>query len=447
MNFFSPIFRWLRPAPNRKKVGARSARYLDSAERSRRIEAPSDPMASSGGRTPSAPSAPNDRIALDAMKSAIRKGFNSTQPVTVARQLHGRQEQMDLLIEGVLDRGNHAMIFGGRGTGKTSLARVFANVADNRGYLVFYMACEPGQSFTSLIAPFLDAVRSSDARAASAPLAPDPAPSLSPRDVVEILADHGQRKFIFVLDEYDRITDHTVQHELARLMKLLSDAALPVHIIAVGIASGLDQLIEGHESLRRHVSAIPIVKIETPAVFDLITRGATYAGLNFTDASRETIAHVACGSPYHVRLFCALACFETLRQRKTMVELSMALTGMIRSVDSWALTNPGNAALFRETIALGASDWPLIEKIARAAATTPGGFTLESLDYNADSDTGVMDLLAPALRVHPDDGEITFRDSLAPQFLLAMLLASQHGDHSSLRVINLMDAHLQSAAL
>ncbi len=433
MNIFTRIARWLGLSAGERDVRKTKGKRHPTPMLDRATVAPTG-----------APPAPTDAMAIDAMRSAVRKGFNSTQPVTIARHLHGRQQEMDLLVEGVLDRGNHAMIFGGRGTGKTSLARVFANMADNRGYLVFYMACEPGQDFTSLIAPFLDAARTNAPRAMQPP-SPIPA-QLTPRDVVEILAEHGQRKFIFILDEFDRVTDATVLAELARLMKLLSDAAVPAHIVAVGIASGLNQLITGHESLRRHISAVPIVRIDSNAVYELIDRGAAHAGLSFTDAARETIAHIACGSPYHVRLFCALACFEALRQRKTVVELSSVLAGMVRSVDDWTITNPSDTALFHEVIGLGSDHWPMIEQVARAA-TVPPGVTLGDIEPQSDQASLAMALLARTMQARPGSGELMFRDSLAPQFLLAMLFASQHGDHLNNRVVNLVDAQRQSVAL
>ncbi|MFD2428663.1 hypothetical protein ACFSUK_12045 [Sphingobium scionense] len=217
---------------------------------------------------------------------------------------------------------------------------------------------------------------------------------------MEILADHGQRKFIFILDEFDRVADTDVLAELARLMKLLSDAAVPVHIVAVGIASGLNQLIAGHESLRRHISAVPIVRIDSDAVYELIDRGAAHAGLNFTDAARETIAHIACGSPYHVRLFCALACFEALRQRKTVVELSSVLAGMVRSVDDWKITNPSDAALFHEAIGLGSDHWPMIERVARAA-TIPPGIAPGDVEPQCDQASLAMALLTRTMHARP----------------------------------------------
>ena len=433
MNIFTRIARWLRRTPEperRREAPGRRSRATGSAPEN----------AQSAGAASVTPST-NAAMSADAVRSAIRKGFNATQPVTAARHLHGRQQEMDLLVEGVLDRGNHAMIFGGRGTGKTSLARVFANVADNRGYLVFYMACEPGQDFTSLIAPFLDAARGNLPRspATDAPII------VGPRDVVEALAEHGQRKFIFILDEFDRITAPAVLGELSRTMKLLSDAALPVHILAVGIASGLSQLIEGHESLRRHMTAVPIVRIDTSAVFDLIDRGASQAGLNFSDAARETIAHVACGSPYHVRLFCALACLETLRQRKTVVEMPATLAGMMRAVDDWTITNPTDAALFHEAIDLGAGHWPVIEQVVRAAIVPPG-LAPEQQAPHIDRDGPVLEILRRAMHARPGSTALMFRDSLAPQFLLGMLSASRHGDHLTRRVVSLVEGQRQSAA-
>src|SRR3546814_4452597 len=140
-------------------------------------------------------------------------------------------------------------------------------------------------------------------------------------------------------------------------MKVLADAAMPVHSVAVGIAAGVDALIAGHAALGRHMSVIPISRIESQAVFDIIAKGAVSTGMGFTDASRETIAHLACGSPYHVRLFCALACFEVIKRQERKVDLPATLAGAARAVNDWALTNAEEDARFRSVVATHTRPW------------------------------------------------------------------------------------------
>jgi hypothetical protein len=413
MSLFSRIRDWLRPRSKKRRL-LPSAR-IDGAALLADREAPAAPTANS-------------------LRSAIRKGFNSTQPVTSVRYLHGRDEQLGLLVEGVLDRYKHAFIYGQRGSGKTSLARVFANIADDRGFVVLYSACEAGQDFDGLMRPYLSAIHER-LQAQALPDTP-----LTVRDVVEILSNQSRHKLIFILDEFDRVLDMSVQHEVARLMKMLSDAAVPVQIVAVGIASGLDALVEGHESLRRHVTAIAVTRIDSSAVFALIERGAAQTGLSFTDASRETIALLSCGSPYHVRLFCALACFDVIRRRERVIDLSATLTGIARAIDDWSLTNARDAALFRHIIASESRLWDSLDMIARSVATD-GGIGEDHIHANGGlADAAAM--LAEALtRAKGQNGYLVFRDNLAPQFLSAMLFGARNDNHVDHKIVNIAEQH------
>ena len=88
----------------------------------------------------------------------------------------------------------------------------------------------------------------------------------------------------------------------------------------------------------------------------------------------------------------------------------------------------------------------MIEQVARAA-TVPPGVALGDIEPQSDQASLAMALLARTMQARPGSGELMFRDSLAPQFLLAMLFASQHGDHLNNRVVNLVDAQRQSVAL
>jgi MoxR-like ATPase len=417
------LFPWLK-----SWFGPKRRQTAHSAELARRMAAIRAAAAQ--------PDRPKDAVkapapSADALRAAIRKGFNASQPVTSSAQLHGRREQVELLVEGVLDRGNHALIYGARGSGKTSLARVFANAADNRGYVVLYSACEPEQDLGQLMTPYLEAIAGCKVNL------PADRP-VNPRDVTEMLALHARRNFILILDEFDRVNEPSVQHDISRLMKMLSDAAITVQIVAVGIASGLGHVLEGHASLRRHMSVIPITRIESQAVFDIIAKGARSIGMDFTDASREMIAHLACGSPYHVRLFCALACFEAIKRQEKMVDLHATLAGVARAVNDWALTNADDAALFRKVIAMNPTHWDMIETVARTVATHG------SMPFRVGD--AILDQLEAALMADATQDHIVFKDSLAPQFLLAMIFASENSDKIDENIVSINDLHRQSVA-
>jgi hypothetical protein len=215
-----------------------------------------------------------------------------------------------------------------------------------------------------------------------------------------------------ILDEFDRIENQETNEQIATLMKLLSDARAPVQLLLVGIARTIDELVVCHPSLRRHLVPIPIGRISREDTQTLIATGAKRAGLLFPQESRDAIASIACGSPYHVQLFCYVAAIEAVRQNKQTVDLAFTKAGIRRAFDVWAMLNQQDAELFEALASRSPADIAAVLIATREAAER---------DY-LTSDTPGAALLAPALctdGMRPD--RLYFRDGAAPQFLLALL--------------------------
>ncbi|MDX3908906.1 MAG: ATP-binding protein [Sphingobium sp.] len=362
----------------------------------------------------------------DPRRRRVSINFNSTQPVQNRRDLYGRAEKLEALFDAVVLREQHALIYGARGSGKTSLVRVFADYADQQGLVIIYTACEPQQSFAQLLKPYLQTIPRSCITEGRDVLFRDALRNLSdnltPRNAVDFLEEFTTRRLIFIFDEFDRILGREVRLEFASFLKLLADALLPVQAVLVGIGGNLADLITDHPSLRRHLTAIPIGRISASAVQEMIDVGAEQAGLPFDAASKELIASLACGSPYHVRLFCAQAGLQTLRRGRDTVTSTDALAGILAATEDWALMSDEDAAIFRYLAEKNAALHHALAHVARSAAMLdavsmphivrelPGGQAEQAIQA-----------FGPALQ-RRDDGQYVFRDSGAPQFFLALLL-------------------------
>src|SRR5215216_5318327 len=78
--------------------------------------------------------------------------FSPGAPIDEDALFAGRTAQIDLLVEAVLQRGQHAIIYGERGVGKTSIARTFSKrlITPTSGLSAIQVNCDPGDTFTSL---------------------------------------------------------------------------------------------------------------------------------------------------------------------------------------------------------------------------------------------------------------------------------------------------------
>jgi hypothetical protein len=351
-----------------------------------------------------------------AVTARIVEAFDSAHPVRHRENLHGRDDKLEALCEAVLLSRQHAIIHGARGSGKTSLSQVFGDYADQHGAVVLYTACEAQASFSDLIGayiPFLPdscvALQDKATFCAERDALPK---DVGPRALVDFLSCLAPDcQIILILDEFDRVTDPEVNDQVATLMKLLSDARSPIQFLLVGIARTVDEIIVAHPSLRRHLVPIPIGRISSQDTVALIEKGAARAGVRFTDESKAEITAISCGSPYHAQLFCYVAALEAARRKCDVIDLDLTRIGMRRAFETWSKLNPDDAALFG-TLAMGSDDQV---QAVRAAA-------LEAATHDCLAEGGQgAELLGPALRQDHEAGRFYFRDSAAPQLLLAML--------------------------
>lgn len=399
----------------RKLNGSGSGRAKPVRESTLVLDVPYVESAVEPIEVPAAAPAPNRLL--------LARVFDSAHPVRSRSELLGRERELDELLSATLDFGQHTIVHGARGSGKTSLVRIFGDHADQAGAVVIYMACEPGASFGDLILPYLRALPAASLRAggreAFAQALANLSSNVGPRVIVELVAEHIVVPVVLIFDEFDRITDPSVKADIAAAMKLLSDALSTVTFMLVGIARDVSDVVDAHPSLRRHMRTVAVGRIEASSVEALLSAGAAASGLEFDADARAIIARAACGSPFHVRVFAhhsALACVA--RHSKSISSLD-ARTGLQSALENWASMNIADAKTFVKLVESG-QKLDLIEAAARSAAVN------DRLEHGESGDDIGKALLADLMR--PEIGEdpaMVFRDSVAPQFLIAMIILAE----------------------
>lgn len=365
---------------------------------------------------------PPARTAI-ASRLKLARVFDSAHPVRNREELLGRDRELEQLLAATLDFRQHAIVHGARGSGKTSLVRVFGDHADQNGAVVIYMACELGASFSDLILPYLRALPVSALwpgkyEAFTRALGGLP-PTIGPRAVVELLAEYVSSPVVFIFDEFDRVTDVAVKSDIAAAMKLLSDALSPVLFMLVGIARDVSDVVDAHPSLRRHMRIVALGRISADSVTALINDGGAAAGIRFDADALALLARAACGSPFHVRMFAHHAALAATQAGHEVVGSADVRAGLRTALEHWASTNIADAATFVRLVESG-QKLDALERAARAAAV------YDRLEEGDAAEREGMDLLADAVR--PEGGHATaavFRDSVAPQFLIAFIILAE----------------------
>ncbi|GAC1576661.1 MAG: hypothetical protein NVS3B5_08320 [Sphingomicrobium sp.] len=348
----------------------------------------------------------------------VYRAFDASQPVNDPAALRGRESQLSALLAGVLLRRNHGIIAGPRGSGKTSLVRSFGQSIDRDGIIVLYAACDDGTNFGDLMREYLQQIPDSsldsenvlDFRERVRTLTAD----ATPNQVTSLLSQITYSQVIIICDEFDRVTQADLQWKTSSLLKLLSDARIPVRFMLVGDGSAFETIIRGHSSLSRHITLVRTDPLDKSAMLDLLNDCAMRCGLTFSPEGLRLIQDVACGSPYHARLFGLHAAIQALCGYNGTIGVAEVLDGLSSAFDEWAKLNvPASDAIL--AIASGFHGDPAtFVGIARSVIEATGDFG----DGAQVSLTPAQQIaLAPALE--PIKGAVRFRDPIAPQFLIA----------------------------
>lgn len=245
--------------------------------------------------------------------------FSPSAPIARRDLFTGRHAQVQDLLQAVLQRGQHAVVCGERGVGKTSLVTLLSDFAQGP-LVVLRVACDPTDSFASLWRKAARGFRFTQLKptagfVAGAELAPFsgeallPLPTgeglddLSPSSVVEMLRQIVmQDQLVVVFDEFDRVTDERAHMLLSDTIKALSDSALPVTLVIVGVGEDASALVQAHPSIERSLVGIHLPRMSESELVEALTRMLAAAGLTAEDEVVERIATLAQGLPHVVHL-------------------------------------------------------------------------------------------------------------------------------------------------
>nr|WP_294171195.1 ATP-binding protein [uncultured Sphingomonas sp.] len=350
----------------------------------------------------------------------IYQAFDVSQPVDQPQDLRGRAKQVARLLSGVIHRRNHGIVSGPRGSGKTSLVRVFGQYADREGIVVLYAACDGGTTFGELLRGYLEQIPPSSVDPDEVDLFDQRVLSFglesSPHQATSIFAQIKYSQVVIVLDEFDRVHDPVLQSKVASLLKLISDARLPVRFVLVGGNNAFLDVVREHPSLMRHVTRVSTAPLAHEAVFELLGSCADRCGMHFSAPGNQLLDEVACGSPYHARLFGMHAALAALRRGDTEVTEQDVAEGLAESFEEWSALNGDDAAMFHAICSGARGDpAPYVELARRIAMASDD----EQLAGRSAPDLEAIEgAFGPAIDRSADP--VAFRDATAPQYLIAL---------------------------
>jgi Cdc6-like AAA superfamily ATPase len=262
------------------------------------------------------------------VSALLRDAFTPTRPKQNSALFSGRFKQMQRIIAAIEEERAHVMVYGERGSGKTSLANVLAGKAEQAGYLVLRFACSSELSFEDIFRSFLRRLPANllpDGVGARHRAGTETLEQLLPAhcgvsELMQVFERISDKHVILIIDEYDRVTSEETKARLAELLKNISDAALPVTLLIIGVAENVGQLLGKHPSLQRTIVTIPMPLMSRREIDGIVVAGEERSGLRFDPWTRQAVADFAQGLPYHAQLLCLFAARNAARRQSSTIE-------------------------------------------------------------------------------------------------------------------------------
>ena len=276
-----------------------------------------------------------DEIDWDGLSWRVSQVFTPAIPVSEKELFAGRADQVDKAIDAINQHGQHAVVYGERGVGKTSLANVLSSrLVSHSGEQAIAprVNCDATDDFSSLWKKVLARVRMTETERTAGfmdrPLektgtAADAFPgdtAVTPDDVRDLLTRMGRGRVLLVIfDEFDRLTDQPARRTMADTIKALSDHAVPATIVIVGVADTVGELIAEHESVDRSLIQIPMPRMGPDELYELLDKGTSKLGMKLEPRARRRIAALSQGLPPYTHRLALHAARSAIRKRRRVI--------------------------------------------------------------------------------------------------------------------------------
>ena len=315
----------------------------------------------------------HDQVDLVRLRAALSIAFTPSGPVNDPDLFAGRLDQIAQAVSAVSQVGQHAIIYGERGVGKTSLASLVhefwsSYARDRDGVLSARYNCDPTDTFGSIWASLAEIISDLyEKRGETTPTgeswqelyAEIRNGEASPNSVRRLLDLTGKR-LIIVVDEFDQVRDEETIRLFASTIKALSDHLVDTTLILVGIGDTVGELLIDHASIDRALAQILMPRMSTGELTTIIEHGYERVGIKVDDGVIDLMGKLAQGLPHYAHRFGQEAGYAAVDRKsgtvtkkdvEKAVSRAIALTHeSVATAYQYATKSPQKEALFKKVL-------------------------------------------------------------------------------------------------
>ena len=246
------------------------------------------------------------------------KLFEPTSPIDQEKFFAGRLKQVNALLKSVCQKGEHSIIFGERGVGKSSLANIIeGKVPPQSSKLLFVKQnCRPGDSYFDVwgnaLYDFQDESENNIADSLR-----EETRGFVVNKILESLNKATQ--YVFIFDEFDRVASQDVKCSMADTIKHFSDYPTNITIIIVGVGFSISELFGAHPSIERCCQQIPMNRMSAEENSQIILDRLPEIGIKCPDNLISELVAFAQGFPGFVHLLGREAVLSAISDKRRLI--------------------------------------------------------------------------------------------------------------------------------
>lgn len=277
-----------------------------------------------------------------------RELFSPAAPIDEADLFAGRTEQIGRLLDTIAERGKHAILYGERGVGKTSLTNIAHKLigkALQKDVLPLRKQAAPNDDYDSLWRRiFRDVTYTSSTPAGYGKdevithnIAEAYKGMIVPDDVIRELAKISAHITpVIIFDEFDKIESKETKLLMSHTIKALSDVGVNATIIIVGVADDINTLVDEHESIKRNIEEIKMPRMSIEELKEILNKRLPKLQMKMDGDARWKIITLARGLPEYVHSLGWGAVIQAIRDQRKLVseaDVDAAIQTMLRQSD------------------------------------------------------------------------------------------------------------------
>ncbi len=275
----------------------------------------------------------------------VGRVFSPAAPIDEVALFAGRTQQLRDVIDSINQRGQHAIIFGERGVGKTSLANVLSDYLETAGEQILapHVNCDGTDNYSALWRKILSEIEiarkirgmgfAAQPSTESICVADDLPEEITPDIVRRTLSFLGTRSLLIVIiDEFDRLPNGQVSRLFADTIKMLSDHSVPATLVVVGVADTVDELIQGHQSVERAMVQVRMPRMSREELNQIVRNALSRVDMKVETDALEYITLLSQGLPHYTHLLGLSAAREAIDYGHTEITMHYVESAITKAI-------------------------------------------------------------------------------------------------------------------